>query len=426
AGMTALTWLGLDNTGVSDLTPLAGMTALTTLWLSDTGVSDLTPLAGMTALTSLWLERTPVQDISVLTGLTNIADLRLDGTAIADLRPVRALRKLAQAPDAPGLTFKDCAAARRDERIAGIAEIEDDAERAQTLFDYLEHWQPPEEEPGPDDLFPVEELDGLLEVSASTPSEAEREERLKRELHRRLRQKARALADAAGNRFARLATRARALEREVAPEFEELDMLGVHLAVEDLHELAKLGREEEGGEAFPEEVTVPLGDVLRQGPGLVMDNDDVALLMDRARRYAGAPAPEADKAAQDAMSGAVAKDTRTMGERLRARQEQVLQSGTPEAAVTQKGTNRSVLWRFAVKAALWTAGTGTSIVAGIVVNNLWGEALTQFVATNWQLLWATAQTYGTAFAEWFLTAMADMREFSPLAEEARRNWKKRK
>ncbi|MCP3971072.1 MAG: leucine-rich repeat domain-containing protein, partial [Rhodobacteraceae bacterium] len=98
---------------------IAELTGLQILNLDNTDISDLTPLAGLTALLWLGLNRTRVQDLSALTGLTNIHDLRLDGTAIADLRPVRGLRKLAQPPDAPGLTFEDCAAARRDERIAG-------------------------------------------------------------------------------------------------------------------------------------------------------------------------------------------------------------------------------------------------------------------------------------------------------------------
>ncbi|MCW1930878.1 leucine-rich repeat domain-containing protein [Pararhodobacter zhoushanensis] len=443
SGLTGLTELWLMGTQVSDLTPLSDLTGLTALYLSGTPVSDLTPLSGLTGLTELWLNDTPVSDLaalSVLTGLTELyladtqvsdltplsdlltlTNLWLDRTPVRDLRPIRRLQGLVESSTGLGLTFDDCMAAKDDPRIAEISEIVDSAERARVLFECLEDWELPGEgdAPQPDALFAVEAADGRLEVAASAPSEAEREESLKRALHRRLQDKSHALADAAGNRFPRLGTRARLLEREVAPEFEDLDMLGLHLAIEDLQDLARLGREEQGGEDFPEEVIVPLGDALRLGPGLVIDNADVALLMDRARRYAENPAPEADKAAQDAMSARTAKDTAAMGERLRALEDLVLSSRTPDAAVAQQSVNKNVLWKLAAGAALWVGeAAGNAAFQGV-----FGAALTHYVLTSWDVLWPVAQTYGVGFADWFLTAMAQVREFAPLAEEARRKWR---
>jgi Leucine-rich repeat (LRR) protein len=48
----------LDNTAVSELTPLAGLTNLQRLDLDNTAVSDLTPLAGLTNLRELYLSGT--------------------------------------------------------------------------------------------------------------------------------------------------------------------------------------------------------------------------------------------------------------------------------------------------------------------------------------------------------------------------------
>jgi internalin A len=43
-GLTALQYLGLDGTQVSDVSPLAGLTVLHRLYLDGTRVSDVSPL----------------------------------------------------------------------------------------------------------------------------------------------------------------------------------------------------------------------------------------------------------------------------------------------------------------------------------------------------------------------------------------------
>ncbi len=169
-GMTRLTRLGLSGTQISDISALQGMTGLTDLSLSSTRISDISALQGMTKLTELSLSSTQISDISVLkaiTGLTdlelsftpindavlpllatlqNLSHLNLSSTSVLDLRPLRALALLTSAPgDNPwqGFHFEDTAATRLDTRIAEIAEIENNAERARVLFDYLKDWVPP-------------------------------------------------------------------------------------------------------------------------------------------------------------------------------------------------------------------------------------------------------------------------------------------
>jgi Leucine-rich repeat (LRR) protein len=54
------------------------------LELNDTGVSDLTPLSGLTSLKKLELRRTLlVSDVTPLSELTKLKKLRLEGTSVS-------------------------------------------------------------------------------------------------------------------------------------------------------------------------------------------------------------------------------------------------------------------------------------------------------------------------------------------------------
>ena len=139
--LTALTGLDLSFTRVTDLSPLVALTALTTLYLRGTKVSDLTPIKPLTSLIILDLSRTPVTDITPLTRLTALTTLFILYTPITDPRPLLHLTKMATEPRFGGLTFTDSPFAALPE-FAGIAEIEDPAERAQRLFAALEGWVP--------------------------------------------------------------------------------------------------------------------------------------------------------------------------------------------------------------------------------------------------------------------------------------------
>lgn len=143
AGLTGLTKLSLSGTQVSDLSPLETLIRLTLLSLTGTKASDLSPLEKLTGLTELWVDETQVSDLSPLRALTGLTELWLDGIPATDLRPLCKLTRLATEPEGYGLTFKDTGATRVDPRIAEIAEIKDNAERARVLFDYLEGWEPP-------------------------------------------------------------------------------------------------------------------------------------------------------------------------------------------------------------------------------------------------------------------------------------------
>jgi hypothetical protein len=439
ANLTALKELSLTNTPVTNLALLtaqtksrqllpvtnplsdipprsAGLPLLSWLWLDNTQVDDLAPLSVLRSLTRLCLNNTPVTNLTPLADLTELCELGLGHTAVLDLRPLRSINGLVDAPMDDGLSLIETSASRADPRIAEIAEIEDPAERARTLFDYLKDWVPPgsSERPQPDPLLSVVMEDGRLEVPASQPTEAERDERLKQVLHARMREKARDLAAAAGNRFPRLAARARAVAEQVDRSFEDLDLTLLHLEVEDLSARADAGVED--GDPYPPEVTGPLGDVLRAGPGLTLGHPEVDLLVERTDRARGRPLPAEAEANHDAMTAVVATGEAAFGDRLRALEAQVQTLPAATAQAVQEAAHRNILWKIAVGASVEVPVRLAGGAVFYVGSQFLGPPVTEFVLANWSILVDVAATYGSAFSTWFVTSLAAVQEFAPLAK----------
>ena len=63
---TNLTFLGLYDNSIADISPLAGLINLTSLSLWDNSISDISPLAGLTQLTTLELVHNSISDLSPL------------------------------------------------------------------------------------------------------------------------------------------------------------------------------------------------------------------------------------------------------------------------------------------------------------------------------------------------------------------------
>ncbi len=334
-----------------------------------------------------------------ITRLTALERLDLNGTQISDLRPLTGLKRLAQEPFLSGLTFKGCKACEIDARIDEISKIEDAKTRARELFAYLEGWEPPEEEePEEDALFRVALAGDKLEIAASNPTEAERDEALKWVLHVRLREKAEELARLAGNQHPRLAARARGLFDKLDRDFDDLDMVLVHLDVEDLRAIYERRDSRRGEDVLEPDVVDALSDVVRDGPGLTLDNPDVELLEERKRRYAADPPGPEERVAQDGLSQAVADDPETFGERLRALEQKNLERVDENASgAAQQAVHRNLLIRVG-RLAL----TGFKYGGGIV--------LSAFVGAYWMQIEAVAISYGPSFAQWFTSAMAYAQE----------------
>lgn len=86
--------LDLQETQISDLTPLAALRTLEILNLKGTQVADLTPLATLTTLRLLYLSDTQVTDFSAISTLTKLEHLSLDRTKVKNFNPLFSLKKL--------------------------------------------------------------------------------------------------------------------------------------------------------------------------------------------------------------------------------------------------------------------------------------------------------------------------------------------
>lgn len=411
-GMTRLTYLDLSRTQISDFSVLQGMTGLTELNLSGTQISDISVLQGLTGLTYLNLSRTQISDaaLPLLATQQNLSTLNLSGTNVLDIRPLRVLALLASAAGKNpwnGLHFKDTSATRLDPHIAEIAEIENNAERARVLFDYLKDWVPPGENPAPpskpDPIFETILIDGKLELADDLPSLAEQAEPLKKALHQRLQSTVPDLARAAGNIFPKLAAKARVLAGLVEKPFAELDLLAIHLEVEVLQD--RLERGSEDGVPFPGDVLGPLADVSRTGPGLTLGHEAVDLYITRVREARETPLPEAEEATHRALSQAMVNDPAANGPNSIAMEDRI--------AALEDQAQRQAGWKAKHKWLAWTLATSQHLANAATVGGLAGAGLelvfgvpvSTFIANNATLLSEVAATYGGTFFNWFAGIM---------------------
>ncbi len=406
SGLTALTSLNLWGMQVSDVSALSGLTALTSLDLGGTQVSDVSALSGLTALTSLDLSFTQVSDVSALSGLTALKFLDLSGTGVDRAQLAAVLRgKPGLVPPGSlnalagpyGVQFAGCAAAKSDPELALIAEIKDDRERTLRLFEYLGVGVGPEE-PAPDPLLPSLIEDGKLEIPASFPAPNEQEERLKRVMHDRLRPKAADAAQKAGNEFPRLSGKARVLAALLDRPFEDLDLLAVHLEVEDIDARAKVGGED--GIPYDADLLAAVGEVTRLGPGLTRGNADVELFHARLLKTRETPVVAEVEAARAGLSDAVLATPDAHGPRSLAMEARLKEAVDPDVARALREPKQfNLLWRLGSVAALAAGGVGSNVVANLIAE-AYGPEITAFVTQNWVLLMEVAATYGGGFLVW--------------------------
>ena len=85
-------WIG-DNQ-ISDINPLMRLTSLRTLSLRDNRISDINPLAGLKHLDYVDLHNNQISDIIPLTKLTNLERLYLQDNQINDIKPLAGLKRL--------------------------------------------------------------------------------------------------------------------------------------------------------------------------------------------------------------------------------------------------------------------------------------------------------------------------------------------
>ena len=222
---------------------------------------------------------------------------------------------------------------------------------------------------------------------------------MKAVLHDRLRVKARDLSVLAGNRFPRLAKIARALMVLLDRPFAELNVLIVHLEIEDLEDRRAVGTED--GEPYTDEVRLAIADVTRAGPGLTVGHPSVDEMLKRCREAREDVNSAADDATHRQFSQAVIDDPQANGPNSRA-MEETLQRIVDNAVarVLRDAKHQNLIWKIATPAALATGDVARNVAANLIAT-AFGPEITAFVATNWALLSEVAATYGQGVLLWF-------------------------
>ncbi|MCY3704732.1 MAG: leucine-rich repeat domain-containing protein [Gammaproteobacteria bacterium] len=88
--------LGVNATGIRDLSGVENLTGLTELLVAQNAIEDLGPLAALTDLEYLDVRENSITDLSPLAGLTSMFALSFGENQVSDLSPVRNMSQLEQ------------------------------------------------------------------------------------------------------------------------------------------------------------------------------------------------------------------------------------------------------------------------------------------------------------------------------------------
>ena len=92
--LTELTELLVAQNGIEDLGPLAALTGLEYLDVRDNSITDLSPLAGLTSMFALSFGDNQVSDLSAVRNMTQLEQLGGSNNRISDLTPLAGLETL--------------------------------------------------------------------------------------------------------------------------------------------------------------------------------------------------------------------------------------------------------------------------------------------------------------------------------------------
>ncbi len=89
-----LATLTLNNSQLTDISPLVALSGLQTLRITNGPLSDLTGIEKLTNLRTLILQNTAIDDLYLLSGLTQLTALDVSGTKVKSLKPLQKLTGL--------------------------------------------------------------------------------------------------------------------------------------------------------------------------------------------------------------------------------------------------------------------------------------------------------------------------------------------
>jgi hypothetical protein len=116
------------------------------------------------------------------------------------------------------------------------------------------------------------------------------------------------------------------------------------------------------------------------------------------------------------MTAVVATGEAAFGDRLRALEAQVQTLPAATAQAVHEAAHRNILWKIAVGASVEVPVRLAGGAVFYVGSQFLGPPVTEFVLANWPILVDVAATYGSAFSTWFVTSLAAVQEFAPLAK----------
>lgn len=241
----------------------------------------------------------------------------------------------------------------------------------------------------------VVESNGQVDAVPGTPSAAELKDRVKQQALTRLR-KAIDRLSAAANRFPDLDGPSRTLKQELAQDLAEIDLLEVHLELEELRGIFERRDEREGEDRLPPDVISALDRVGLVGPGLTLDNAEVEAFEARRGRYFDLPSLMKAVDENDALSQAIAADPTLYGEGIRAYTALFLRAGPLEGEPGRLRAGQYALNRNTVLTVSLMFASG---VSGGAMGGPATEAM-RFLAQNAHAISAMAPGWGEAFQAW--------------------------
>ncbi|QCO56184.1 hypothetical protein EOK75_10870 [Pseudorhodobacter turbinis] len=274
AELSGVGQLDFRNTRLTDasLAQISNLSDLRTLGLAGTPVTDagIAHIRNHHKLEALVLSNTKITEAALphINALGTLVALLLDGTQISDIRLLRdyATKMATSGPFL--LTFRHCTAAKADERVATISEIEDSQERAQALLDLIDAgWVPPGEVVADAPLAPGYVLppDGPMRSQDSAPIGGDEDQEGLRE---DLVDKAATLIEAIGasNEWAALRRSAERYRTQIAKPLAEIRLKRLYSAGNTLRVAyeadAKAEKHGRFNDVIPPLIAAPLQDVV--------------------------------------------------------------------------------------------------------------------------------------------------------------------
>jgi len=314
-----------------------------------------------------------------------------------------------------GVNFKNTPATARDGRLAELAEIENDEERARETLAYLRSlppWpepytpaytpdgsppQPIGEPPEAPDADAQPRLlltnDDRIDIAPILPGEAELDDPIRRRLYERL---PRAVDDLlkAVNRYPEIDRPVRSLKQLSEAVFKDADFLMIHLDINALTDLRQSQSNRPDDEKLDPDCLAALDAVLHIGPGITMGHPDIEALEARGREYERSRVGEGVAEHERKIASALG-DSALATERTQQFARVTAASGSRgRVADTRHGFVKNTVLVMALIAGKSIDAAAGNILGGATV------AAAEFLIVQSEAILATAPTWGQSALVW--------------------------